>query len=53
MPLITRKDGSQIYYEERVRGPAVTFCHGWPLNADAWDDRMYFLAPKLLELERT
>ena len=44
MPLITKKDGSQIYYKEWGRGPAVTFSHGWPLNADAWDGQMHFLA---------
>jgi non-heme chloroperoxidase len=44
MPMITKKDGSQIYYKEWGRGPAVTFSHGWPLNADAWDGQMHFLA---------
>jgi non-heme chloroperoxidase len=24
-------------------GPVVTFSHGWPLNADAWDGQMHFL----------
>jgi len=24
-------------------GPIVTFSHGWPLNADAWDGQMLFL----------
>jgi pimeloyl-ACP methyl ester carboxylesterase len=22
----------------------VVFSHGWPLNADAWDDQAYFVA---------
>lgn len=44
MPKITEKDGSQIYYKEWGQGPAVTFSHGWPLNADAWDGQMHFLA---------
>src|SRR4051812_25024347 len=26
------------------QGPVVTFSHGWPLNADAWDGQMLFLA---------
>src|SRR5262249_28947519 len=25
-------------------GPVVTFSHGWPLNSDAWDGQMLFLA---------
>ena len=44
MSLITKKDGSQIYYKEWGQGPAVTFSHGWPLTADAWDGQMHFLA---------
>ena len=42
--MITAKDGTQIYYKDWGRGPAVTFSHGWPLNADAWDGQMQFLA---------
>lgn len=41
---ITTKDGTQIYYKDWGDGPAVTFSHGWPLNADAWDGQMHFLA---------
>jgi non-heme chloroperoxidase len=40
---ITSKDGTQIYYKDWGRGPVVTFSHGWPLNADAWDGQMLFL----------
>jgi non-heme chloroperoxidase len=40
---ITSKDGTQIYYKDWGRGPVVTFSHGWPLNADAWDGQMHFL----------
>jgi non-heme chloroperoxidase len=42
--IITSKDGTQIYYKDWGRGPVVTFSHGWPLNADAWDGQMNFLA---------
>jgi non-heme chloroperoxidase len=42
--MITTKDGTQIYYKDWGRGPAVAFSHGWPLNADAWDGQMHFLA---------
>ena len=44
MNTITSKDGTQIYYKDWGRGPVVTFSHGWPLNADAWDGQMLFLA---------
>jgi len=44
MSIITTKDGRQIYYKDWGTGPAVTFSHGWPLNADAWDGQMLFLA---------
>jgi non-heme chloroperoxidase len=41
---ITSKDGTRIYYKDWGSGPVVTFSHGWPLNADAWDGQMQFLA---------
>lgn len=44
MSTITTKDGTQIYYKDWGTGPAVTFSHGWPLNADMWDGQMFFLA---------
>ncbi len=44
MSTITAKDGTEIYYKDWGSGPVVTFSHGWPLNADAWDGQMLFLA---------
>ena len=46
MSTITTKDGTEIYYKDWGSGPAVTFSHGWPLNADMWDGQMLFLAQK-------
>lgn len=44
MSTIKAKDGTTIYYKDWGSGPAVTFSHGWPLNSDAWDGQMLFLA---------
>jgi non-heme chloroperoxidase len=46
MSTITTKDGTEIYYKDWGTGPVVTFSHGWPLNSDAWDGQMLFLAQK-------
>jgi non-heme chloroperoxidase len=44
MPFVKTRDGTDIYYKDWGKGPAVTFSHGWPLTADAWEDQMVFLA---------
>lgn len=46
MSTITTPDGATIYYKDWGSGPVVTFSHGWPLNADAWDGQMRFLAER-------
>jgi non-heme chloroperoxidase len=33
-----------MIYKDWGEGPVVTFSHGWPLNSDAWDGQMLFLA---------
>ncbi|MGI5244768.1 alpha/beta fold hydrolase [Dactylosporangium sp. CA-139066] len=44
MPFITTSDGAQIFYKDWGSGRPVVFSHGWPLNADAWDDQLMLLA---------
>ena len=44
MPTITTKDGAQIFYKDWGKGQPVVFSHGWPLNADAWDEQLYVFA---------
>ena len=46
MPMITTKDGTQIYYNDWGRGEPVCFSHGWPLSANAFEDQMFFLASR-------
>ena len=46
MPFIKTRDGTDIYYKDWGKGPAVTFSHGWPLTADAWDAQMVFLGQR-------
>jgi non-heme chloroperoxidase len=46
MPMITTKDGTEIFYKDwgpRDAQPVV-FHHGWPLSSDDWDAQLlYFL----------
>jgi non-heme chloroperoxidase len=48
MSTFTTKDGTEIYYKDwgDKNGRPVTFSHGWPLTADAWDAQMVFLGER-------
>jgi non-heme chloroperoxidase len=44
MATITTRDGTEIFYKDWGSGQPVVFSHGWPLNADAWDDQAMLVA---------
>jgi non-heme chloroperoxidase len=43
-PTITTTDGTIIYYKDWGSGQPVVFSHGWPLDADAWDEQLDLVA---------
>jgi len=46
MGTITTRDGIEIFYKDWGNGQPVVFSHGWPLNADAWDEQAFFAASR-------
>ena len=46
MPMISTKDGTQIFYKDWGTGQPVVFSHGWPLTADDWDGQMMFFGER-------
>ena len=37
MPMISAKDGTQLYVKDWGQGRPVVLIHGWPLTADSWE----------------
>jgi non-heme chloroperoxidase len=46
MSTIKTKDGTNLFYKDWGEGQPVVFSHGWPLNGDAWDEQVFFLASR-------
>ncbi|WP_433251306.1 alpha/beta fold hydrolase [Streptosporangium sp. CA-135522] len=44
MGFITTDDDTELFYKDWGSGQPVVFSHGWPLNADAWEDQVRFVA---------
>jgi non-heme chloroperoxidase len=44
----TTTDGTVIFFKDYgpKDGPVITFSHGWPLSADAWDPQIFFFASR-------
>ncbi|MEW6759855.1 MAG: alpha/beta hydrolase [Pseudomonadota bacterium] len=43
---LTVDDGTVIHYKDWGKGQPVVFSHGWPLQGDAWEDQMFYLAAR-------
>lgn len=39
-------NGAEIFYKDWGNGKPIVFCHGWPLNSDAFEDQMFFLTSR-------
>jgi non-heme chloroperoxidase len=46
MARLQTRDGTELYYNDWGSGPPVVFSHGWPLDGDAFEDQMNFLAAR-------
>src|ERR1700687_1458889 len=45
-PTLTVGDGTEIFFKDWGAGQPIVFSHGSPLNSDAWEDQMVFLADR-------
>jgi non-heme chloroperoxidase len=46
MNTIKTKDDAHIFYKDWGEGQPIVFSHGWPLNADSWDEQLVFFASR-------
>ena len=44
MPYVQARDGTNLYYKDWGSGPPVVLIHGWPVNADMWEQQQTALA---------
>jgi non-heme chloroperoxidase len=42
VPIVTTRDGIDIFYKDWGTGQPIVFSHGWPLSADDWDNQLLF-----------
>ncbi len=46
MPMIKTRDGVDLYVKDWGSGRPAVLIHGWPLNADSWEDQALVLAER-------